>query len=73
MNIAHIEQDNILDGTPLIIDPHYEGTYFTISGREENPLILAMSTEDLKVYHDAYLDRLKIDAGEAFIAEEGEE
>lgn len=67
MNIDHIEQDNVLDGGPLLIDPHYEGTFITIMDRAENPMILALSTEDLKVYHDAYLARLQIDSGEAFI------
>lgn len=67
MNIGHIEQDNVLDGGPLVIDPHYEGTFITIADRDENPLILALSTEDLKVYHDAYIARLQIDSGQALI------
>lgn len=67
MNIADIEQDNVLDGGPLLIDPHYDGTFITILNRAEEPLILALSTEDLKVYHDAYIARLQIDSGQAII------
>ncbi|APQ42544.1 hypothetical protein phi16_gp041 [Corynebacterium phage phi16] len=67
MNIDDIDQGNVLDGSPLLIDPHYDATFITISDREENPLILALSTEDLKVFHDAYVDRIRIDAGDVLI------
>lgn len=67
MNISDIEQDNVIDGGPLIIDPHYHGTFITIMGHEESPLILALSTDDLKVYHEAYIERLQIDSGQVGI------
>ena len=67
MNISDIEQDNVLDGGPLAINPHYDGTFITIMGRDEKPLILALSTEDLKDYHDAYIARLQIDSIQSMI------
>ena len=67
MNIAHIEQDNVHDGSILVVDPHYDATFITLLDRSNKPMILALTTDELKAYHDAYLERLLIDSGEAFI------
>lgn len=73
MKLDGIDQWNALDASPLIIDPHYDATFITIMDREEQPLILALSTEDLKVYHDAYLDRLQIDSEQVIIEPHAED
>lgn len=70
MNISDIEQENVIDGGPLIIDTHHDATYITVIGRSEVPLILALSTEDLKWYAEAYEQRIQIESGQFLLTDD---
>lgn len=70
MNVSDIEQENVIDGGPLIIDPHHDATYITVMGRSEVPLILALSTEDLKWYAEAYEQRIQIESGQFLLTDD---
>jgi hypothetical protein len=49
------EQDNVVDGAPLIIQEEEGGAYVTVADRNLNPIILALDMDDLKSFADIYL------------------
>lgn len=48
------DQDNVVDGSPLIIQEEEGGAYVTVADRHLNPIILALDMDDLRSFADIY-------------------